>query len=129
MTRFLDREDVLIVGTAACGFELIVGDEGLLLAAIARPQATVFGEDAYPETVDKAAALMHSLATNHPLVDGNKRTAWASAVTFLMLNGYDSIDAAALDNDAAEQFVLDVATGHHSWEKVRDGLLRFVSPA
>ncbi|MGB3230119.1 MAG: Fic family protein, partial [Mycobacterium sp.] len=56
---------------------------GLLDAAVARPQATVFGVDAYPQVWDKAAALLQSLARNHALVDRNKRTAWAAAWTFL----------------------------------------------
>ncbi|WP_155769446.1 Fic family protein [Mycobacterium asiaticum] len=49
---------------------------GLLESAVLRPQATTFGDDAYPTTHEKAAALLHSLTRNHPFVDGNKRTAW-----------------------------------------------------
>ncbi|MEU0296646.1 Fic family protein, partial [Streptomyces microflavus] len=53
-----------------------VRDYGLLESALARPQASVFGQDAYPDVWQKAAALMESLARNHGLVDGNKRIAW-----------------------------------------------------
>jgi death-on-curing protein len=109
VTDFLDREDVLAAGAAAVGVVLRVADYGLLDSAVARPQATVFGVDAYPDLFAKAAALMQSLARNHALVDGNKRTAWAATWTFLAING--TALAAGFDVDAAERLVLDVATG------------------
>ncbi|MGB3356869.1 MAG: type II toxin-antitoxin system death-on-curing family toxin [Mycobacterium sp.] len=108
MTEYLDRDDVLIAGSIAFGGELKVRDYGLLDAAEARPQATVFGVDAYPTAWDKAAALLQSLARNHALVDGNKRTAWAAAWTFLHINGFEL--AADFDVDRAEKFMNDVAT-------------------
>jgi death-on-curing protein len=64
-----------------------VRDMGLLEAAAARPQATVFGEDAYATPQEKAAALLHSLARNHPFADGNKRTAAIAAIFMLDVNG------------------------------------------
>ena len=82
-------------------------DRGLLASAAGRPQTTVFGEDAYPHFADKAAALMHSLARNHPLVDGNKRLAWAATRVFCLLNGRDL----QLAVDEAEVLVLAVARG------------------
>jgi death-on-curing protein len=106
--EYLDRDDVLTAGSIAFGRELTVRDYGLLDAAVARPQATVFGVDAYPEVWDKAAALLQSLARNHALVDGNKRTAWASAWTFLHINGFEL--AADFDVDQAEDLMNDVAT-------------------
>ena len=108
MTEYLDRDDVLVAGAAAVGVELRVADYGLLDAAVARPQATVFGVDAYPDLFTKAAALLQSLARNHALVDGNKRTAWAAAWTFLYLNGVE-LDS-GFDVDDAENFMNAVAT-------------------
>jgi death on curing protein len=64
-----------------------VRDMGLLEAAAARPQQTVFGEDAYPTPQEKAAALLHSMARNHPFADGNKRTAAVAALFLLEING------------------------------------------
>ena len=64
-----------------------VRDWSLLSSAVDRPQATFGGEDLYPDIFIKAAALLHSLALNHPFVDGNKRTALASTEYFLYLNG------------------------------------------
>lgn len=109
MTDSLDRDDVLAAGAAAIGSVLRVSDYGLLDSAVARPRATVFGIDAYPDLFAKAAALMQSLARNHGLVDGNKRTAWAAAWTFLGINGI--VLAAGFDVDEAERLVVDVATG------------------
>ncbi|MCV7152089.1 type II toxin-antitoxin system death-on-curing family toxin [Mycolicibacterium pyrenivorans] len=108
MTEYLDREDVLVAGAAAVGIEVRVADYGLLDAAVARPQATAFGIDAYPDLFTKAAALLQSLARNHALVDGNKRTAWAAAWTFLHISGVEL--AADFDVDHAENFMNDVAT-------------------
>ena len=108
MTEYLDRDDVLTAGAAAVGHALTVVDYGLLDAAVARPRATAFGVDAYPNDFAKAAALLHSLARNHAFVDGNKRTAWAAAWTFLHING---IELGEFDVDDAEAFMNDVATG------------------
>jgi death-on-curing protein len=108
LTEFLDRDDVLVAGAAAVGHLVEVGDYGLLDAAVARPRATVYGVDAYPDLCTKAAALLQSLARNHALIDGNKRTAWASAWTFLHINGIEL--APDLDVDAAEAFMNTVAT-------------------
>jgi len=107
LTEYLDRDDVLTAGALAVGHVQEVGDFGLLDAAVARPRATVYGVDAYPDLYTKAAALLQSLARNHALVDGDKRTAWASAWTFLYINGIEL--APAFDVDTAEQFVYNVS--------------------
>lgn len=109
MTIYLDRDDVLVAGAAALGAVPAVADYGLLDSAVARPAATAFGLDAYPDLLIKAAALLQSLARNHAFVDGNKRTAWASAWTFLTINAIPL--APTYEVDAAERLVLDVATG------------------
>ena len=84
---FLDLEALLHVAHRTLGAEPEVRDHGLLESALARPQATAFGEDAYPTIHEKAAALLHSLARNHALVDGNKRLALAGTLAFLGMNG------------------------------------------
>lgn len=88
---------------------MAIRDFGLLASAVARPAATMFGQDAYPGLYEKAAALLHSLARNHALVDGNKRTSWAAAWVFLEVNGERLREP--LDEDAAEDLVLAVAQG------------------
>ncbi|WNG83760.1 type II toxin-antitoxin system death-on-curing family toxin [Mycobacterium sp. ITM-2016-00316] len=125
MTEYLDREDVLTAGSIAFGAELQVRDYGLLDAAIARPQATVFGVDAYPAIWDKAAALLQSLARNHALVDGNKRTAWAAAWTFLHINGFEL--AADFDVDRAEDLMNEVATTERGLDDIAAALTGFAT--
>jgi death on curing protein len=107
VTEHLDRDDVLTAGTVAAGRILKVRDYGLLDAAVARPRTTAFGLDAYPDDLTKAAALLQSLARNRAFVDGNKRTAWAAAWTFLHINGTELGD---YDVDDAEQFMNGVAS-------------------
>lgn len=83
-----------------------VRDVGLLDSALNRPRSSAFGEDAYPTFALKAAALFHSLAKNHALVDGNKRLAWLCTVVFCDLNGVEP----GLNNDEAYDFVIAVAS-------------------
>lgn len=85
-----------------------VRDLGMLDSACHRPQSTFFGQDAYPTLAAKAAALMHSLARNHALADGNKRLALLATVVFLRINGYD-LDAT---DDEAFEPTMAVAAGH-----------------
>lgn len=86
MIKYLELEDAIqLVG--AVGF--YVKDLGLLDSALARPKTSIFGEDAYVTLELKGAALMHSVIKNHPMIDGNKRTAWILMVTFMALNGLD----------------------------------------
>ena len=86
---------------------LAIRDAGLLASAAGRPQTTVYGEDAYPTFAAKAAALLHSLARNHALLDGNKRLAWAATRVFCRLNGRDLVFTV----DDAEAMILAVASG------------------
>jgi death-on-curing protein len=104
---FLDADDLLHVARRAIQDEVVVRDRGLLESASFRPQATAFGEDAYPRLEDKAAALMHSLARSNPLVDGNKRLALSGTIAFLGVNGRQL----TLSNDEAYDLVIEVATG------------------
>ncbi len=74
-----------------------IRDAGQLEAALFRPQTGY-----YPGIVAEAAALWESLSRNHPVVDGNKRTALAVTVTFLAVNGV-ALDA---PEEAATKFLL-----------------------
>jgi death-on-curing protein len=107
MTEFLDLDDLLEVGGQAVAGDVVVGDYGLLESALARPRASVFGQDAYPDLHLKAAALLHSLARNHALIDGNKRLAWTACRTFLAING----QWISASEDERFDFVIRVATG------------------
>jgi death on curing protein len=104
-TEYLELEDLLALTRALAAGP--VRDLGLLDAACARPRSSAFGEEAYPTVAHKAAALLHSIARNHALVDGNKRLAWLGAVVFLDLNGFE-VDLA---DDEAFELVMAVARG------------------
>ena len=103
--EYLDLEDLLgLVRDLGVG---PVTDVGLLDSAAARPRSSVLGQHAYPTLALKAAALLHSVAGNHALVDGNKRLAWLATVVFLDLNGH----LQDLSDDAAFDLVTAVAEG------------------
>ncbi|MCY7287799.1 MAG: type II toxin-antitoxin system death-on-curing family toxin [Cryobacterium sp.] len=104
---YLTLAELLHVAERTLGGEVPVRDHGLLQSALARPQASAFGSDAYPTLEEKAAALLHSLARNHALVDGNKRLALAATIAFLGINGR----RLTLTNDEAYHLVMEVATG------------------
>lgn len=86
-----------------------IRDLGLIESALARPQTSIFGDDAYPELFTKAAALLQSIVANHAFVDGNKRMGWVVAVTFLAANG--AVTSIDVDQDKAYQLVISVADG------------------
>ncbi|XAS69090.1 Fic family protein [Micrococcaceae bacterium Sec5.7] len=84
MTAYLEIEDALQVIDS---YSFHVRDVGLLASALARPATAVIGVEAYPVMPLKAAALLESVARFHPLIDGNKRTAWILMVLMLWING------------------------------------------
>ena len=116
-TDFLTLEDLLEIAAGVLA-TVEVRDIGLIESAAARPRASAFGEPAYPSFEEQAAALMHSLARNHPLVDGNKRLAWAATRVFHLMNGSDL----AYSVDEAEEFVLAVARGDLEVRGIADWL-------
>jgi death-on-curing protein len=107
VTRHLTTEQALRIARRAVGGPIHVRDLGLLDAAVHRPQASVLGQDAYPDLLTKGAALLHSLARNHPLVDGNKRLAWLATYVFCAKNG---VELEPADEDAYD-LVVGVAAG------------------
>jgi len=114
--EYVDLEDLLMLVRALGAGP--VRDVGLLDSAAARPRSTAFGQDAYPSIGLKAAALLHSIARNHALVDGNKRLAWLAASVFLDLNGRRP----ELTDDEAFTLVMDVAEGIVGVEEIADRL-------
>ncbi len=109
MIRFLDLEEAL--GQVA-GLGFTVKDVGLLDSAIMRPQASAFGEYAYPDIETMAAAMHQSLVKNHPLIDGNKRTGWLLLISFLLLNDLHLV----MTTEEGLDFTLGVAEGRYDLE-------------
>lgn len=106
--EYLDTDDLVDLATGLLGDPPPIRDLGLLGSAAARPQATAFGEDAYPDLWTKAAALLHSIVKNHALVDGNKRLGWLATAVFLEING---VPVTHVRNGDVYQFVIAVTVG------------------
>lgn len=104
---YLTLPELMHVAERTLGGVVEIRDRGLLFSALARPQATVFGDEAYLEVEEKAAALLHSIARNYALVDGNKRLALAATIAFLGMNGR----RLTLTNEEAYELVMSVANG------------------
>jgi death-on-curing protein len=125
--EYLDVEDLVALAARLLGDPPPIRDLGLLGSAVARPAASAFGDDAYPDIWLKAAALLQSLVKNHPLVDGNKRLGWLATAVFLQLNG---VEATSASNDEVYDFVMDVAAvaaGPQSVPEIAEGLRRIVA--
>jgi death-on-curing protein len=91
-----------------------IRDLGLLEAALFRPQTGY-----YADLLDEAAALWESLSQNHPFIDGNKRTSFAVAYTFLIINGARLMASA----EATQEFVLGLyAAGTFDFEHLSQWL-------
>ena len=107
MTEYLELDDLLAAAEAALGEPALIRDIGLFAAAAARPRSSAFGADAYPDLDRQAAALLHSIVTTHPLVDGNKRLGWVAVRLFYRVNDADL----RAPEDEAYELVVDVAGG------------------
>jgi death-on-curing protein len=105
---YLTLEDLFVMVERMFGTTRMVRDPGLLDASVYRPRATMLGDDLYPTTHMKAAALMESLVCNHAIIDGSRRLAFAATVVFYGLNGWR---LHLPYEDAAVDLVLGVAKG------------------
>jgi len=113
--RYLTVEEVLalhsrLIATSGGGRGL--RDANALDSAVAQPQMTFSGIELYETIARKAAALGHSLISNHPFIDGNKRVGHAAMEVMLRLNGHEIV--AAVDDQ--EETILAVANGTMSRE-------------
>jgi death-on-curing protein len=113
--EFLDIDDLVDLVRTLLGDPPPIGDVGLLGSAAARPRTTAFGEDAYPDLVTKAAALLQSIVNNHALVDGNKRLGWLATAVFLELNG---IKASRASNDDVFDLVVWIAASNPDLDEI-----------
>ncbi|GAA5512905.1 hypothetical protein Dcar01_01629 [Deinococcus carri] len=113
MTVYLMPEQVLELhdeALTAFGGTPGIRDTGALASALAQPAMEAFGMELYPSLVEKAGAYLFFLARNHAFTDGNKRTAYAAASVFLLLNGGELTGP----DDAVFALVLRTAQGHLS---------------
>lgn len=120
--RRVELDDALEVLTKK---DLHVRDAGLLDSALARPVASAFGQPAYSSLALAAAAQTESLTRNHPLVDGDKRTAVYLLYAFLHLNGHD-LDLSP--GDPLFDYILNIAQGKLSLEESGEFIARHLRP-
>jgi len=113
--EYLELEDVVALAAILFGDPPPIRDIGLLGSAVARPRTSAFGQDAYPDILTKAAALLQSIVNNHALIDGNKRLGWLSTAVFLEVNG---VKALRISNDDVYDFVIWVAATSPAIEEI-----------
>ncbi|MEQ1874759.1 MAG: Fic family protein [Ilumatobacteraceae bacterium] len=124
-TEYLELDDLVDLVRTLLGDPPPIRDIGLLGSAAARPQTTAFGEDAYPDLITKAAALLQSIVNNHALVDGNKRLGWLATAVFLELNG---VKASRVANDDLYELVIWVASTNPAFAEITARLRALVRP-
>ena len=110
MTIFLDIQDVLEIHECVIretGGGTGIRDRGLLESALAQPQASFGGVELCQTLEAKAAAYCYSIVMNHPFVDGNKRTGFVAADTFLRINQH----FIKVDQSEGEKTILKLASG------------------
>lgn len=113
--EYLDLDDLVELARILLGGPPAIRDIGLLGSAVARPQTTAFGRDAYPDLSSKAAALLQSIVNNHGLVDGNKRLGWLATAVFLEING---TSVTGVGNDDVYELVMWVASSNPDLEDI-----------
>lgn len=92
-----------------------IRDLGLLESALARPFATFDNNDLYLNPVDKAAAILESIAINHPFIDGNKRTAYTLMRLILLEYQFDIIAS----QEDKYNLVISVSTGEFRFDEIK----------
>jgi death-on-curing protein len=122
--RYLGPADIYEIAEQVLGRRPDVRDRHLLRSAAARPMLRAFGQAAYPTLMDKAAALLHSLAAHHLFYDGNKRTATQAVIRFLADNGFEP----TWSDEEIYNFVLEIAQSRHDVEAVSTWLSEHTAP-
>jgi death-on-curing protein len=121
--NYLTPADLYTIAEETLGRKPDVRDRRLLRVAAGRPALIVFGEEVFPTLLDKAAALMHSLAAHHLFYDGNKRTATAATIRFLELNGQHP----TWDAETIYDFVLGIAQNKFDVPEIAAWLAKHVT--
>jgi death-on-curing protein len=122
--QYLDLDDLLILAQGLLGDPVPIRDVGILEAAAARPRASAFGEDVYPDVLTKAAAFLQSVVKGHALVDGNKRLGWLATYVFLRINGYPMRTARP---DDVVTFVEGIAASNDEVDVIAERLRQLLS--
>lgn len=127
MMKYLTVEDVIYINRQVvqhAGGSIGVRDIGLIDSAVNRPKATFDGKDLYPSLFEKSAAIFHSIIFNHAFLDGNKRTAIASAAQTMFINGYNL----KTSNQELESFTLRIVRDRLEVEAIAEWLELYSKP-
>jgi len=122
--RYLLAEEILVIHDETIEKEggiLGVRDMGLVFSIAERPKMAMMGQEFYPDLFSKAAAILEGLATYHVFADGNKRTAFITCTTFLLMNDHELIVADKL----ALRFMLDVAQKKKDMDEIAVWLKKY----
>lgn len=92
-----------------------IRDRGILESSINRPYQTFDQKELYPEPVDKASAIFERIISNHPFIDGNKRTAYVLMRLILRENNLN----VHADNNEKYDFVISAAKGEIKFDQIR----------
>jgi len=122
--RYLTVEDVCHLHALEVGRHVPLRDRGLLESAVARPQQSAFGEDAYATVHLKAAAMLQSLAQNQAFEDGNKRVAVLATFVFLELKGSPVITS----DDEIVTLMTEIAVVPLELDQIASRLLEWTAP-
>ncbi len=95
-----------------------IRDMSGLESALARPFQTFDNKELYPTAIHKAGALIESILTNHPFVDGNKRTGYVLLRIYLLNNGLDIIAT----QEEKYDFVIKIASGQSTFDDIVEWL-------
>ena len=121
--HYISAAEIYSINEAVLGRQPYVRDRRLLQAAAVRPFHQAFGQEAYPSIPEKAAALLHALAHDHPFSDGNKRTAREAVTRFLEGNGYH----ATWNDEEAYEFILKIARGDARLPEITEWMISYTS--
>jgi death-on-curing protein len=119
--RFLSVQEIIAINVAviqkySLGEQIGVKSQSLLESAVARPQSSAFGEDAYPSLFAKGASLFESLGQNHPFQNANKRTAFTALVIFIQFNGF----LLKMESKFAEDFTVNMVEHKYTFEQITE---------
>ena len=124
MIDLRDVENIHNIPIERFGGSKGIRDKGILESAIHRPFQTFDQKGLYPTNVEKAAAIFESIISNHPFIDGNKRTAYV-LMRLILLEG--ELDIAANENEKYN-FIIAAAKGELKFDKIKDWVVHHCSP-
>jgi death-on-curing protein len=99
-----------------------IRDKALLESALARPFATFDNEDLYSTPIEKASAILESVAINHPFIDGNKRTAYTLMRLILLENKLDI----TASQEEKYNLVIAVSTGEYRFDDIKNWIQKYI---